>query len=258
MPDPKYRVIADDLRRMIESGELAGGEQLPTEIELMEQYEASRNTIRDAIKLLSSRREVEARPGQGTFVVERINPIVTTLTEDPETGRGGGEEGVYIAEVEAANRMPENSDPRVEIQKVRGNLAAALRVEDGTQVISSHQLRFIDGTPWSLQTSFYPMGLVSRGATRLIEATDIPEGTVTYLAENADIKQTGYRDTIAARAPDETEIAFFKIPADGRIPVFEIFRVGFDQHGNRFRLTVTVYPIDRNRLAVNVGEVPRR
>jgi len=81
MPDPKYRVIADDLRRMIESGELAGGEQLPTEIELMEQYEASRNTIRDAIKLLSSRREVEARPGQGTFVVERINPIVTTLTE---------------------------------------------------------------------------------------------------------------------------------------------------------------------------------
>jgi len=56
MPDPKYRVIADDLRRMIESGELAGGEQLPTEIELMEQYEASRNTIRDAIKLLSSRR----------------------------------------------------------------------------------------------------------------------------------------------------------------------------------------------------------
>jgi len=125
MPDPKYRVIADDLRRMIESGELAGGEQLPTEIELMEQYEASRNTIRDAIKLLSSRREVEARPGQGTFVVERINPIVTTLTEDPETGRGGGEEGVYIAEVEAANRMPENSDPRVEIQKVRGNLAAA-------------------------------------------------------------------------------------------------------------------------------------
>src|SRR6185437_15099784 len=256
--DPKYRVIADDLRRMIESGELAGGEQLPTEIELMEQYEASRNTIRDAIKLLSSRREVEARPGQGTFVVERINPIVTTLTEDPETGRGGGEEGVYIAEVEAANRMPENSDPRVEIQKVRGNLAAALRVEDGTQVISRHQQRFIDGTPWSLQTSFYPMGLVSRGATRLIEATDIPEGTVTYLAENADIKQTGYRDTIAARAPDETEIAFFKIPADGRIPVFEIFRVGFDQHGNRFRLTVTVYPIDRNRLAVNVGEVPRR
>jgi len=201
---------------------------------------------------------VEARPGQGTFVVERINPIVTTLTEDPETGRGGGEEGVYIAEVEAANRMPENSDPRVEIQKVRGNLAAALRVEDGTQVISRHQQRFIDGTPWSLQTSFYPMGLVSRGATRLIEATDIPEGTVTYLAENADIKQTGYRDTIAARAPDETEIAFFKIPADGRIPVFEIFRVGFDQHGNRFRLTVTVYPIDRNRLAVNVGEVPRR
>jgi len=257
MPDPKYpkyRLIADELHRQIESGELAGGAQLPTEIELMEQHEASRNTVRDAIKLLSSRREVEVRPGQGTFVVERINPIVTTLTEDPKTGRGGGEEGVYIAEVEAANRIPENSEPRVEIQKVRGNLAAALRVEDETQVISRHQQRFIDGTPWSLQTSFYPMSLLAKGATRLIEATDIPEGTVTYLAENANSKQTGYRDTIAVRAPDATEVAFFKIPADG--PVFEVFRVGFDQDGNRFRLTVTVYPVDRNRFAVNVGAVP--
>ncbi len=100
------------------------------------------------------------------------------------------------------------------------------------------------------------MSLVDRGATRLIEATDIPEGTVTYLAENADIKQTGYRDTIAVRAPDETEVSFFKIPADGRVPMFEIFRVGFDQNGNLFRLTVTVYPADRNQFALNVGEVP--
>ena len=44
-------------------------------------------------------------------------------------------------------------------------------------------------TPWSLQTSFYPMSLAERGALRLIQAPDIKEGTVKYLAEALGIKQ---------------------------------------------------------------------
>jgi GntR family transcriptional regulator len=253
-----YRQIADDLRAKIESGELAQGSQLATEIELREQYEASRNTVRDAIKWLVTLGLVETRPGQGTFVVEKINPFVTTLTDDPETGRGGGEEGVYLAEVRAFQRTPENSEPRVEIQKAERQVARSLRIEEGAQVVSRHQQRFIDNTPWSLQTSFYPMTLVQRGAVDLIQATDIEGGTVAYLAEKCGVEQAGYRDTIAVRPPDETEVRFFKLPADGRVPVFEIYRVGFDKEGNRFRLTVTVYPTDRNRLRVDVGAVPPR
>jgi GntR family transcriptional regulator len=38
--------------------------------------------------------------------------------------------------------------------------------------------------------------------------------------------------------------------------VFVIFRTGFREDGQRFRLTVTVYPADRNRFVVNVGDVP--
>jgi DNA-binding GntR family transcriptional regulator len=102
------------------------------------------------------------------------------------------------------------------------------------------------------------MTLVTKGATRLLEATDIEEGTVTYLGKVCGLVQAGYRDTIAVRAPDENETRFFKLPADGRVSVFEIFRVGFDAAGNRFRLTITVYPADRNRLRIDVGKVPPR
>jgi GntR family transcriptional regulator len=253
-----YRQIADDLQRRIESGELEQGAQIPTEIELREHYEASRNTVRDAIKWLMTRGLVETRPGQGTFVVEKINPFVTTLTDDPETGRGGGEEGVYLAEVLAFHRTPENTEPRVEIQKAEGGVARSLRIQPGDSVVSRHQQRFIDGTPWSLQTSFYPMSLVQRGATDLIQARDIEGGTVAYLADKCGIEQAGYRDTIAVRPPDDNEARFFKLPTDGRVSVFEIYRVGFDKEGNRFRLTVTVYPSDRNRLRIDVGDVPPR
>jgi GntR family transcriptional regulator len=256
MAEPLYRQIANDLHRRIETGELARGSQLPTEIDLREHYGASRNTVRDAIKWLMTRGLLETRPGQGTFVVEKINPFVTTLTSDPETGRGGGEEGVYIAEVASLHRRSEISEPRVELQKAEGPVARSLRIEPGDSVVSRHQQRFIDGTPWSLQTSFYPMSLVERGAIDLIQARDIEGGTVAYLAEKYGIEQAGYRDTIAVRPPDDSEARFFNLPADGRVSVFEIYRVGFDKEGNRIRLTITVYPSDRNRLRFDVGEVP--
>lgn len=252
MAEPMYRQIADDLRRKIETGELKQGSQLPTEIDLREQYDASRNTVRDAIKWLTTRGLVETRPGQGTFVTERITPFVTTLTGPPE----GGDEDVYLAEVKAYSRTPDTSEPRVEMQRAMGSVANALHIEEGTHVVSRHQQRYIDGTPWSLQTSFYLMTLVEQGATKLIQATSIEGGAVAYLAAEFGIKQVGYRDSIAVRVPNEAETAFFKIPADGRISVFEIYRVGFDGMGKRFRLTVTVYPTDRNRLVANVGETP--
>jgi GntR family transcriptional regulator len=254
--EPMYRQIAEDLRGKIEVGEIAQGAQLSTEIELMEQYDASRSTVRDAIKLLMSRALVETRAGQGTFVIEKINPFVTTLTADPQTGRGGGEGDVYIAEVAAGGRTTVTSAPRVEVQQAAEAMADALRINEGDQVVSRHQQRFIDGTPFSLQTSFYPMSLVQRGATRLIEATDLQEGAVAYLANTLGIKQAGYRDSIQARPPDETESSFFRLPPDGHVPVFEIYRVSFDETGQRFRLTITVYPVDRNRLRIDVGTVP--
>ena len=90
--DPMYRQIAEDLRVQIEEGGLRPGQQLRTELELREKYNASRNTVRDAIKWLITRGLVETRPGQGTFVIERINPFVTTLSKDPETGGGSDED----------------------------------------------------------------------------------------------------------------------------------------------------------------------
>src|SRR3954447_1105385 len=76
----KWRSIADDLRKKIESGEIARGAQLPTEQELQEEYDASRNTIRDSIRWLIQRRLVETYPGRGTFVSAKITPFAVALS----------------------------------------------------------------------------------------------------------------------------------------------------------------------------------
>jgi GntR family transcriptional regulator len=255
MANPMYRQIAEDLREQIESGQLEPGQQLRTELELRERYNASRNTVRDAIKWLTNLGLVETRPGQGTFVVQKIDPFVTTLTGDPATG-AGGEGATYLSEVAQLDRKPTVSPLQVEIQEASDDMAATLGISKGAEVISRHERRYIDGTPWSMQTSYYPMEFADRGADRLRGARNITEGTVQYLAGTLHIRQVGYRDRITVRSPNATEADFFKLPPDGRVPMYEITRTAYDGNGQPMRLTVTVYPADRNQFIVNVGEVP--
>jgi GntR family transcriptional regulator len=257
MAQPMYQQIADDLRRQIEAGTLKPGEQLPTELELREKYQASRNTVRDAVKRLSSLGLVESRPGSGTFVTREIDPFITILSTDPQIADGSADpEGAsYLSEVSEVHRTASTSPIRVELKAAPEEVALRLRIPPGDHVVLRRQERFIDGTPWSTQSSYYPMRFVTSGrARRLIIAEDISEGTVRYLEEAMHLRQTSYRDWITARAADDGEQRFFGIQHDSM--VFEIFRSAFDQNGDAMRVTVTVFPADRNQFIVNVGNPP--
>ncbi|HEU5155734.1 MAG TPA: GntR family transcriptional regulator [Streptosporangiaceae bacterium] len=257
MADPTYKRIADQLQAQIEAGKWAPGEQLPTEPELRVLFDnASRNTVRDAIKLLISRNLVETRPGRGTFVLDKIDPFVTTLSGTPGSGFGGGEGAAYLSEVTAKQREPSVTEPRVEIQKSDGKVSGYLRITEGTEVISRHQERRIDGKPWSLQTTWYPMSFVQRGAIRLIQAENIKEGAVAYLHAQLGIEQVGYQDLLIVRRPDPNEATFFRLPDDGTVAVVEHSRTAYGQEGLPFRLTITVFPADRNRFIFNAGKLP--
>ena len=259
MSEPMYRHIAADLRNQIESGRLPPGRKLPSEVELREDYgrdgrEVSRNTVRDAIKLLVARGLVETRPGQGTFVLGIVHPFITRLNTDPEPG--GGAETVYRSEVERQGRAPEVTPPRVELQRPSDLVVSQLKLEADTQVVSRYQERRIDGTPWSLQTTFYPMDFVTRGAAELLMAKDFPDGIVKTLEGSLGIKQVGWRDTITARSPCGDERVFFGLSDKVHVSVFEFLRTSWDEDGKPIRFTVTVYPADRNLFEMEAGRLP--
>jgi GntR family transcriptional regulator len=266
MPDPMWKQIAEDLRQKIEAGQVGRDRQpLPTELELQAEYSASRNTVRDAIKWLVTRGLVYTRSGQGTFVTQKTDPFVTRLltsktllSAEDSAGHVGLDSAAYASQVASQRRRPTMSDPRVEIQQARGLAAAELRLPAGASVISRHQQRFIDGVPYSLQTTFYPMRLLEGGAIRLIEAVDIKSGTVRYVEQTLGIQETGLRDRIKVRVPDAPETDFFGLPDDGRIAVFEYIRTGFEVSGQPLRVTVTSYPADRNQFLIESGDVPEQ
>jgi GntR family transcriptional regulator len=294
MAGPMYRQIAQDLLRKIESGELEPGARLPNEMEFREEYDASRNTIRDAIKWLTIRGLVETKPGQGTFVVRHVEPIVTTLSEDPETGMAGGEGKAAFVEINKRRAQrdeqrrqerdkamlgdgedpaadqdlgvrpedePRASAPTVEVKFAPAYVAERLRIPDGAEVLVRHQEFFIGRTPWSLQTTFYPFDLMSRGkgAPELMRARDIEVGTVEYLRDTLGLVQCGYRVRILVRRPNEAEGRFFGLPDDGRVPVVSLIRTGYEDTADGpypFRLTITVLPADRNQFVINSGKYP--
>jgi len=249
MADPIWRRIAEDLRVKIENGELgAGGQSLPSELELRELYSASRNTVRDAVKWLIARGLVETRPGQGTYVVQAIDPFVTSLTAHQSTGVS--QTTTYASEVEG--RKATVSAPRIEVQNATGVVGEQLGLTAEDSVLSRHQQRFIDDIPWSLQTTFYPWSFVESGATELLTPQDKPDGVVQYLAEKLGIRQSGWTDIIEVRPPNADESGFFGLADDGRIAVIEIRRTAIDQDKKPFRITITTYPADRNRFTVTV------
>jgi len=67
-PLPLYAQLADSLRDRIHSRRYAPGEQLPTERDLMAEYQVSRNTVRQAIDSLTKDGLVLRQHGYGTYV----------------------------------------------------------------------------------------------------------------------------------------------------------------------------------------------
>lgn len=274
MADPLYRQIAQDLMRKIEAGTLepdlpgalAPGRQLPNEEDLKAEYRASRNTVREAIKWLAIRGLVGTRPGLGTFVAERPEPIVTTLSDDPNTGQAGGEGAAAFNEInkrlaqKGESETARVSAPTVEIQTAPDYVAERLRIAPGDGVLVRHQEFHIAEAPYMLQTTFYPMDLIEqRGAMLLMRPEDITEGTVKYLA-TLGIEPCGTRLRILVRPPDPNEARFFSLPDDGRVSVFSLIRTGYADRPEGgpypYRATFTVLPGDRNQFVINSGKVP--
>lgn len=251
LAEPKYREIAADLESKIRSGELAAGERLPSDADLGDMYDASRNTVRQAISFLLTRGVVEKESSGATLARKEIDPYRTVVSA--ETGFGGFEGAAYASDVQASNRTPKVTTPRVEIQEASGDIAAALRLSQGESMVIRHQERFIDDNLWSMQTSYYPMTFVERGATKLLAVQDIEQGTRQYLDKTIGVKEIGSDDTMTVRAPTPGEAAAFRLPEDGRIAVFETRQTGIDPTGKPVRVTITIYPSDRNMFSMKTG-----
>ena len=71
--DRGYFIVLQYVKQLIISGNLNIGDKLPTERYLSERLSLSRNTIRDAIRIMGSMGIVESRQGSGNYLSNKIS-----------------------------------------------------------------------------------------------------------------------------------------------------------------------------------------
>jgi len=74
----RYRDIATRLQKEIRLGNVAVGKLLPTETELMARYSASRQTVREALRILMEQGLIVRRAGLGSVVIAAEPPVLFT------------------------------------------------------------------------------------------------------------------------------------------------------------------------------------
>jgi DNA-binding FadR family transcriptional regulator len=88
-PQSAVQYLLDSFNHELLSGSLRPGDQIPTEVELSEQFGVSRNTVREGVKILVAMGVLEIRRPVGTFVCEGFTePMISPLLYGVILGRG--------------------------------------------------------------------------------------------------------------------------------------------------------------------------
>ncbi|MFI0451397.1 UTRA domain-containing protein [Actinomadura sp. 6N118] len=187
------------------------------------------------------------------FVPKGPLPFLVLLSR--EEGGEGVHSGLdsYRSGVRAAGRKPGIQNFEAHIEYPSREVAGWLEIDEDTPVVVRSSQRFIDERPYSLQRSYYSMGLV-RGS-EIDGREKISRGAIKVLAELGH-PQSGYRDELTARMPTPEERAFFMLGPG--VPVVVVYRIAYTAAERPIRLTVTIYAADRNRPCYEVGNVPER
>ena len=142
---PMYDQLRQLIVNLISQQQLVPGDVLPSEHQLCHDFGISRTVVRQALAQLENEGVIERVKGKGTFVAppkisERLAHTLVGLYEDVK--RRGGEVRSLVLQhrVDAAD---------VEV-------AQALEIAVGDPVVVLERLRFVNGEPWSLSTTWMP------------------------------------------------------------------------------------------------------
>lgn len=139
--EPYYYQLYRLLREDITSGKLKPGDMHPTEAELLETFQVSRATVRQALDMLVADGLVFRQRGRGTFIarptVEKELNRIVSFTEDME--RLGFTAGTQIL--------------AAEVQQADEAIVHILDVNRGQEIAYLKRLRLADDDPMSLEES---------------------------------------------------------------------------------------------------------
>jgi GntR family transcriptional regulator len=170
-PLPLWAQLLEDLRRRLAGGEFDG--RFPTDRELIEQYSASRHTVRHAVGRLCDEGLIERERGRGTFLAQRA--IEQPLGMLYSLFRTLEDQGIEQRSIVLA------------LDRRRDAAAAAmLGLTDDAPLVHLHRVRLADGEPLAVDWSWLPV----EAAAPLLEVDFSRTALYSELAQRCGVQPT--------------------------------------------------------------------
>jgi len=203
-PDPLYLQLKESLAAEIASGRYRPHRRLPSERELALRFRVSRMTVRQALLELAREGLIYTRTGKGTFASEpKIEQHLRALTGfSQDVSARGGKPGSRVLRARVVPATPE--------------VAAALRMAPGQEVILLSRLRLADGVPMAIETTHLPFSLVPD----LLQHDFATESLYRVLENEYSLTLTLAEQTIEAALAGPDEIRLLEmVPPAADVPV---------------------------------------
>ena len=210
---PKYLRIRDWLMDRILSTGLGRGDKLPSENDLMRQFDVSRVTVRQALEALREEGIIESHHGKGWFL-RRLCAV-----QNLSRLQGFGEMLAPMG-VEARSEVLEFT----EVPAPQA-VAQAFGLADGSHVVQIARLRIASGRVMSYDLSYFTLEVGRR-----LRDHDLTHNDIFVLLERKLNIPLGFADVTIEICPAESRPALhLGIPADA--PIFKLTRLTHDRQG---------------------------
>jgi DNA-binding GntR family transcriptional regulator len=201
-PVPLYMQVVRQLRAQIAAGELAEGDRLPSQREMMDRWRISMQTASKVIGALKAEGLAVATVGRDTVVapgaVARVAAAAASITlppVKPPDGEAGTEIKVSAGKTAAPQRVAE-----------------ALGTQPGRRVLRREETTLAGGSPVTVAVSWFPATVADK-APKLAASEPIPAGATAYLAQAAGIGPArGEEKTATTEADQDTAQALGVAP----------------------------------------------
>ncbi|MEU7142451.1 GntR family transcriptional regulator [Nocardia sp. NPDC046473] len=225
---PKYLRISGYIRDRIERGELAPGDEVPSERELATQWKVARPTAAKALNTLRQQGIVESRRGSGTYVADRADgPAMRDQV--PKYGSAFAE-GASVTVLEAA------------IVAAPDQVAEVLGLPKGSAALMRKWLTGNGSRATELGTSWFASELAER-APRLSRAERLSDGTLRYLESVTDRRVAYLRERVGARLANADERRRLALARPAAVLVHQLTLHAAD--GTVIQLDEIVHPPDK-------------
>lgn len=236
MPSPKYLEIQNLLLQRIKNGDYQEGQLIPKEIDLAEQLNVSRPTVRHAIRNLVQAGYLERRKKRGTIVTQtKIKQQFTHVIES------------YNTEIQNNGLVAKTQVLNFSTEKASEEVAEALTIKPNTEVYKLVRLRSADNKPVVFVVTYLPIAQLS----------DLQKIDFTHHSLYSELAKAGLEITHVSRKIEvhpATEEEAQLLETDIKAPIFYFHTIGFTKDHRALEYSIASYRGDLNYFMVEIDK----